>query len=111
MKVIAIIALFFAFGSVKAQKSITKTFKTSAICDQCEGRLEDNLNYQKGISYADFDVPTKTLTVKWNPKKISEAEIKQFVAEIGYDIDDIKANEEKRAQLPSCCQPHAAPHH
>lgn len=104
------IALFFLFISFnaaaqKAPATMTKTFKTSAVCGDCKERIEGKLNYTKGIIYSDLAVPTKMLTVKWKSKKISEDEIKQIVSHLGYDIDDVPANPDNRSKLPTCCQP------
>ncbi|HRO75156.1 MAG TPA: hypothetical protein PLP27_03280 [Crocinitomicaceae bacterium] len=111
-----IVGAFFLLISmnVSAQKqpsTLTKTFKTSANCSMCKDRIEDRLNYVKGVVYSELDTPTKMLTVKWRPKKISETEIKTIVSHIGYDIDEVPANVENQSKLPSCCKPNAVCEH
>ena len=71
----------------------------------CKDKVEGVLNFTKGIVYADLDVPTQRLTVKFKPNKISFVELKNKIAAIGYDADDVKAKEEDVRKLPKCCQP------
>lgn len=89
----------------KEPTKIQKSFLTSAECSDCKDRIESKLNYTKGVVFAELDVPTKMLTVKWNTKKISEDEIKQIVSKIGYAIGDVPADVESMMKLPACCQP------
>ena len=89
-------------AEVKSQKVI---IKTSTQCGMCKDKVEGVLNFTKGIVYADLDVPTQRLTVKFKPNKISFVELKNKIAAIGYDADDVKAKEEDVRKLPKCCQP------
>jgi periplasmic mercuric ion binding protein len=102
-----ILLLTLALGvmSFKQDKVQSATIQTSAECGSCKERIEEKLNYTKGIVYSNLDVPTKVLTVKFKTEKISLDEIKKIVSELGYDADDIKANHEKQLKLPKCCQP------
>ena len=83
------------------------------ICDQFESdwrngerdRIEEMLNYTKGIKFSELDLETKKLTVKYATKKISLAEIKTKLSELGYDADEVKSNPESVKKLPLCCQP------
>lgn len=93
----------FAFGQTK--KVETATILTSAECGDCKERIEEVLNYTNGIQFAELDVPSKVVTVKFKTKKISLEEIRTIISEIGYDADDVKANAEKQKALPMCCQP------
>lgn len=106
---LATFILFIGMNIVNAQeklpKKIEKTFTTSAECGDCKDRIEGKLNYTKGVIFAELDVATKKLTVKWKTKTISEDEIKQIVANTGYDIDDVPANAESVEKLPACCKP------
>jgi mercuric ion binding protein len=86
-------------------KSQTVVIKTTAECRDCKERIESKLNYTKGIIFAELDIPTKQLTVKFKTSKITLDEIKKIISEIGYDANDVKANAEKQKELPKCCQP------
>lgn len=91
----------FSFG----QKTTTSQIHTSAQCGDCKERIEGKLNYTKGIKFAELDDQTKIVTVKYDPKKIDLVAIKQTIAKIGYDADEVKAAKEDVEKLPKCCQP------
>lgn len=109
MKKLGIIALFmFALSScavLKGGEKETIQIATNAECGMCKDRIEGELNYVKGIVFAELNVATKQLTVKYNPAKITLDEIRQKISEIGYNADDVKANKEAQSNLPACCQP------
>lgn len=78
--------------------------KTSAECDMCKKRIESNLKYEKGIKFCTLDVPSKVLTVTYNPEKTSSEKIKQAVSKLGYDADDMVADSVTYTKLPECCK-------
>ena len=41
-----------------SQKVATVTILTSSVCDDCKLRVEKELNYTKGVIYAELDVAT-----------------------------------------------------
>jgi len=50
------------------------------------------------------------VTVKFNPKKTNAAKIKQQISKIGYDADEVVANQKSHDALPDCCQKTAKAH-
>ena len=108
-KIINLIVFVFSFTTVVlAQESKSKVetvIKTSAQCGDCKERIEDKLNYTKGILFAELDVDSKNLTVKYKSDKITLDEIKMILNDLGYDADDWKANKVNVESLPKCCQP------
>lgn len=102
---ILLVLASFNVQAQKAPKTLTKTFDTSANCGMCKERIEGKLNYTKGIVFAELDIPTKKLTVKWKTKNMTEEQVKEIVSNIGYDIDDVSANLENQELLPTCCKP------
>jgi len=107
MKAILFTLVLFVAGYSNAQSSGVKTavIQTSAECGACKTRIEDKLNYTKGIKFADLNLEDKKVTVKYSTKKISLDEIKKIISEVGYSADDVKANSKSVAALPACCQP------
>ncbi len=101
-----ILTLTFA-GIISAQETTTGEVKiqTSAECGSCKTRLEDVLNYTKGVKFAELNLDDKILTVGFNSKKISLDEIKKIISETGYDADNVKANPKSIDRLPTCCKP------
>lgn len=92
-------------GSISYGQMKTVVIHTSAECDECKDRLETKLNYTKGVQFAELNVPTRDLTVKYNEKKISLDQLKKDISELGYDADDLKADDKAQKALPACCQP------
>src|SRR5690554_8231308 len=110
MKLIMMVALVTLMaGYVTAQKGEPKkrvTFiQTNAQCEDCKERIEGVLNFKSGIIYSDLNMDDKKVEIKYNSKRISLAEIKTIISEIGYDADEVKAVESAQSKLPGCCQP------
>ena len=96
---------------VAAATTTTKTkgaeqvqFKTSAVCDMCKARLEKSLAYEKGVQAAHLDVPSKVLTVTYNPAKTNPAALRTAVQKTGYDADQATADARAYDRLPECCK-------
>lgn len=95
-----------SFGySQPTSKVQTVEIQTSAECGDCKNRIEEKLNYTKGVKFAELDLETKKVKVKFSPKKISLEDIKRILSETGYDADEVKAIPEAVKKLPACCQP------
>lgn len=106
MKNILLISLLAICSIGFAQEKVQEVkIKTSSECGECKIRLEEKLNYTKGIVYVDLDVESKILTVRYKPLKISVDQIKTIISELGYDADEMKANPESQNKLPKCCRP------
>ena len=85
-------------------------FKTSAVCDMCKARLEKSLAYEKGVQAAHLDVPSKVLTVTYNPAKTAPTALQTAVQKTGYDADQLTADARAYDRLPECCKKTAAAH-
>jgi cation transport ATPase len=101
--------LFFLFitcgTSLFAQKPILVTIQTNALCSDCKDRIETALNQTKGVVYAELNMETKVVEIKYNVKKTDLATLQKVVTSIGYDADDQKADPTAQKVLPLCCQP------
>ena len=89
----------------KRSKLETVVIPTSAECGDCKDRIEEGLNYTKGVKFAELDLETKKVTVKFVPTKITLQQVKEKISSIGYDADEVKAIPEAVQKLPACCQP------
>jgi len=89
----------------KEQKYQTVVILTSSECGDCKERIEGALNYTKGVVFAELDVATKQVTVKFSTKKITLQQVKEAIAAVGYDADEVKAVPAAQKKLPTCCQP------
>ena len=92
------------------EKKPQVVIQTSAECGMCKEKIESKLNYVKGILFAELDVESKQLSIKYNTAKISIDEIKKIISELGYDADDVNANPESVMKLPACCRPGGMDH-
>ena len=88
-----------SFGQTKKAKIVT-----TAQCGMCKQTIEKAVNSLDGIETAELDVTSKKLRVKYDMSKISLDAIRQKVASVGYQADDVKANQKAYNNLPPCCQ-------
>lgn len=107
--------LFFAtilsgFTKEDPPKTAEAKFKTSAVCGMCKKRIERDLGVTKGIVGSNLNLDDKVVTVTYNPKKTSPEKIKNAISKIGYDADDVVADQKAHDALPDCCQKTAAAH-
>jgi copper chaperone CopZ len=105
--VLILAVLIGSCGMMNKGESVkqTVTIQTNAQCGDCKERIEKELNFMTGIVYAELDLVTKKVTVKYSSKRTSPEEIKKRISKIGYDADDVKAEITAQAELPKCCQP------
>ncbi len=99
-----------SFAQNSEKKIITISIQTTAECGDCKERLENMLNYTKGVKYAELDLETKKISIKYDTTKISLLEIKTKIAALGYDADDVKADEKAYKALPECCKVNGMKH-
>jgi len=93
-----------ASATAKTKGAEQVQFKTSAVCDMCKARLEKSLAYEKGVQAAHLDVPSKVLTVTYNPAKTTPAALRTAVQKTGYDADQATADARAYDRLPECCK-------
>jgi len=108
-RLLMLVALLFVGSSaISQEKTNPKTkvvkFKTSAICGSCKDRIEESLNYTKGIVYAELDLETKVIEVKYKTKNLNAEKVKYLVSQVGYDAGETPRNKEAFNKLPKCCK-------
>lgn len=104
--VFILMMMLFAFSNkMTAQKSNTIEFHTSAQCGMCKERIEEAMNYERGIQFVELNMDNMFLTVKYKTKVHTELTIKNIVAKLGYSAGEVRANEKAMNELPKCCQP------
>ena len=81
---------------------VTNKYTVNGVCDKCKKRIEEAA-YLKGVKYADWNVDTHVLTVKYDSTKTSADLILQRVAKAGHDSEHFKATDDDYNKLPSCC--------
>jgi cation transport ATPase len=105
-QILSIAILFFAFAlQSNAQKGVdTLKIKTSAQCSMCTATIEKAMAYERGVESSSLDLDTKILTVIYKEKKTSPDKIRKAISDVGYDADDVAANERAYSKLPACCK-------
>jgi periplasmic mercuric ion binding protein len=112
MKYILILfSLFAALNGFSQQKdslispklSFVK-IKTSAVCDMCKETIEKAMAFEKGLKKSNLDVDSKMLSVWFNPKKTNSQDIRISVTKIGYDADNLPAQNKAYQKLNECCK-------
>ena len=106
MKKIIIILFSVLTVNAWAQKE-TVNILTSASCFEgvcCKERIEEEMQFTRGVTAVDFDIESQVLTVTFKTKKTDADKLRKAISLIGYNADDVKANKKAHDNLPSCCQ-------
>jgi len=104
---LTLMALFVLLFSATAQQKTTgkAEIKTPSIqCDMCKGRIEKYLIRQYGVTGVKVDVKKKITGVTWLTDRTNIENIKAAIATVGYDADDVAAEEISYKKLPPCCK-------
>ncbi len=99
-----LIVLFTGFFSSAFASQDTVKIKTSSQCDACKERIENKLNFTKGVKSSNLDLATKVVTVIYDSEKINPDKIRAAISKVGYDADRLLADEKAYNKLPKCCQ-------
>jgi len=99
-------AILFSFVSVTSAQAgshtVTKHFNVNGVCEQCKTRIE-NAAYVKGVKFAEWNVDTHDLTVKYDSEKTSPEVILKNIAKAGHDNELFKAETDDYDKLHKCC--------
>jgi len=113
IKFILIAFTVFLFSNTLSaqQKTVqTATIKTAIYCDHCKNcetcgdKFNRTLLKEKGVQMVVLDEKAMTIKVTYNSKKTDLSKIKIAISKLGYDADDVKAEELAYAGLDDCCK-------
>lgn len=105
MKRNIVIVLLVFFGlTAYSQKTDTLEIATSAQCGMCKETIEKAMAYERGVKDFELDLSNKVLTVVYKTKRTDADEIRKAVSDVGYDADEVKADERAYSKLPTCCK-------
>lgn len=106
IKATTLIAFLLISILAKAQNKNTVELKvkTSAVCGMCKTTIERELAFAKGVKKSELDVPSKVVTVIYNPNKTTPEKIRQAISMAGYDADDVPADPKAYEKLHACCK-------
>ncbi len=101
--IILFISLIFSV-SINAQSSIkTTTIAVKGNCDECKERIENAADI-KGVKNSNWDKNKKIITVTYDAKKVTPAQIESAIAKMGHATATQKANAKAYNKLPACCK-------
>ena len=95
--------VFASCTNQSSENQKTVNFKVYGNCGMCEKTIEKSLKIDE-VSKGDWNKETKMIEVKFDSTKITTQEIKEKIAGVGYDMDDVRAEESVYNSLHSCCQ-------
>ena len=103
-----IIIILFSILTVNAwAQQETVNILTSASCYEgvcCKERIEEELQFTRGVTAVDLDIESQVLTVTFKTKKTDANKLRKVISLLGYHADAIKANKNAHDKLPTCCQ-------
>lgn len=90
---------FFACAQKSEQKEVK--IKAAVDCNGCKSKLENSLNYEKGVKFVDASVADKTVTIKYDPTKTNEATLLAATQKVGYGGEIVQ---QPVASTKKCCK-------
>ena len=79
-----------AIPATAAAKKIVTYHVRGFSCITCATGLDTMLRQQKGITSSSSTYPSGVATIGFDPDQITETEIKDFIASLGFSIDERK---------------------
>lgn len=55
-------------------------------CEHCVATINGTLRQQAGVSNVKVDIPTKTVTFKYDPEQVSPEKIEEVLDDAGYTV-------------------------
>lgn len=112
MKHLLVLAVFIVgsvttgLGQSAPKKGVqTVTISTPTVqCQMCKKRIESYMLREEGVQRVDVDYKKKKTKVTYVAERTNIENVKTAIANVGYDADDITANEESYNDLPKCCR-------
>jgi copper chaperone CopZ len=98
-------AVSISTAQVKKKGLQTITINTPGImCEECKKIIEQYMTREEGVTKIVADFKRKVTKVTYWAERTTSENIKTAIANVGFDADDITANEEFVKRLPPCCK-------
>lgn len=104
LAVIGSVTVVFGQQQKVSGKALIKT--PTVLCDVCKDRLEFFISHEYGVTSVNVNTRKKMTTVTWLNDRTTLENIKVAIANLGYDADDIEAEESAVKRLPKDCKLH-----
>ena len=101
-----VLALSISFVSLAQQKKpLTVKIQTpTAQCEECKQRIEEYLKYEEGVTKVVVYPRSKYTMVTYFADRTNIENIKAAIANVGYDADDVTADDDAYKKLPKTCK-------
>ncbi|MEP6676447.1 MAG: cation transporter [Ferruginibacter sp.] len=109
MKSIHLIAVLlfglFTTSNLSAQTATIKkeTIKVWGNCGSCKKKIEKAAK-AAGATAANWNEDTQELKISYNSNNSSSEKIQQSIANVGYDTQDFKGDDQAYKKLDACCK-------
>lgn len=102
---VSLFILFATSSFAQFKKPVVVQIKTpQAACVECKDKIEKFMKYEEGIAKIVVDIRKKITTVTYLSDRTNIENIKTTLANLGFDADEVTANEETYKRLPACCK-------
>jgi mercuric ion binding protein len=95
--------LMIVCSSALFAQAKTDTVKVWGSCEECKDKIEKAAK-KAGAASADWNDETYLLVVNYSSDKTSSLAIQKSIAAVGYDTQDVKADDVAYKKLPKCCR-------
>lgn len=101
---ITVIGITFT-GLAQTKAVLTAIIKTpNALCENCKKRIEGYVKPYDGVLEIMVNYRKAETKVKYITDRINIEEIKAYIANCGYDADNVPAAEDAYKRLPKSCK-------
>jgi len=97
---------------LEVKGATTVVIQTNAYSAKSDAIFKENLPFVKGVKEIKYDEKSYQIAVAYDPKKTNPEQIRTAISKLGFNADQVKADEKARAKLPAECKtmPKACPH-
>ena len=74
------------------------TFVVEIDCENCAKKITENVSFEKGVKDLKVTLADKTVALKYDAAKTSEAALKASIEELGYPVNGVLAPGQKAEQ-------------
>jgi copper chaperone CopZ len=104
MKKLSILLLFaFAFSNSTFAQTQSDTIKVWGSCGMCKSKIEKAAK-SAGAKSATWDVESHMLVLSYKSDKTDLKKIQESIAKVGYDTQDVTADNAAYDALHGCCK-------
>lgn len=94
----------FSLSMTAQNKNARASFEVDGVCSMCKERIEKAAVRTKGVKSAIWDVNSHMISVIYDERKTDLNKIKQKIADVGHDTQQIKASDEAYNNIHECCK-------